>query len=62
MSSKKVWHMKATQETEEGITLEISFENRGDAYYFAEQSLATLAVEKGLNPVGHVKTLHFKIA
>jgi len=62
MSSKKVWHVKATRETEEGITLDISFENRGDAYYFAEQSLATLAVEKGLNPIGPVKTHHFKVA
>lgn len=62
MSSKKVWHVKATQETEEGIVLEISFENRGDAYYFAEQSLATLAIEKGLTIIGPVKTHHFKVA
>lgn len=63
MKKKSKWIVEATMETVEGVTLRVCFEDRNDSYTFADYSLGSLAIEKGLNPIaGTLKTKHKKVA
>lgn len=63
MARKKLkWYVNATQNTEEGQILEYTFENRSDAWTFADYALGSKAIEKGLTPTGPIKLHHFQSA
>ena len=62
MKKKSKWTVEATVQTVEGITLRVCFEDRNDSYTFADMSLGTIAVEKGMTIIpGTLRTKHHKV-
>ena len=63
MKKKTKWVVEATKETVEGEILTVCFDDRNDAYSFADFSLDSLAVEKGLTTIEcSMKIQHKQVA
>ena len=63
MKKKTKWVVEATKETVEGETLTVCFDERNDDFTFADFSLESLAVEKGLITIAcSMKIQHKEVA